>query len=110
DELGNLYFHGRMIDSMRCRGENVSAWEVESVVASHPNVEACAVIGVEASIGEQDIKLFVQFKLGADDTPASLSLWLTQHLTSHQNPRYIEVVTEFERTPSHRIMKHTLSR
>ena len=30
---GNLYFHGRMTDSVRVRGENVSAFEVEDVAA-----------------------------------------------------------------------------
>ncbi len=57
DEDGNLFFHGRMTDSVRCKGENVSAWEVEHVVADHPDVEDCAMIGVAAEIGEQDIKL-----------------------------------------------------
>ena len=53
-------FHGRMTDSVRCKGENVSAWEVEHVAADHPAVEDCAMIGVAADIGEQDIKLFVK--------------------------------------------------
>ena len=61
---GNLYFHGRMSDSVRCRGENVSAFEVEHVAAAHPGVEDCAMIGVAAEIGEQDIKLFVKPKAG----------------------------------------------
>lgn len=46
-----------MTDSVRCKGENVSAWEVEHVAADHPDVEDCAMIGVAAEIGEQDIKL-----------------------------------------------------
>src|SRR3954466_793624 len=57
DSSGNLYFHGRMSDSVRVKGENVSAWEVESVAAVHPGVEECAMIGVSAEVGEQDIKL-----------------------------------------------------
>ncbi|MCC7427763.1 MAG: AMP-binding protein [Alphaproteobacteria bacterium] len=107
---GEMRFHGRMTDSMRCRGENVSAWEIEHVAATHPAVADCAVIGVAAEIGEQDIKLFVQPKPGAPLAPASLSAWLGQRLAPYQNPRYIAIVPEFERTPSQRIMKHKLSR
>ena len=110
DAEGNMVFHGRMTDSVRCRGENVSAWEVEHVAADHPAVEDCAMIGVAAEIGEQDIKLFVKPRGGLRVDPAEVSAWLSSRLAPYQNPRYIAVVEEFERTPSQRIMKHRLSR
>jgi carnitine-CoA ligase len=109
DEDGNLTFHGRLSDSIRCQGENVSAWEVEHVAAAHPAVEDCAVIGVRADIGEQDIKLFVKRKTGRDVDAAAVSDWLASRLASYQRPRYIAFVENFERTPSQRIMKHKLS-
>jgi crotonobetaine/carnitine-CoA ligase len=110
DAKGNLIFHGRMTDNVRCRGENVTAWEVEHVAAAHPAVEDCAMIGVAAEIGEQDIKLFVKPRPGSHLDAATLSAWLGERLAPYQNPRYIAVVEEFERTPSLRIMKHKLSR
>ena len=106
---GNMLFHGRLSDSVRCRGENVSAWEVEQVAAHHPDLADAAMIGVAAEVGEQDIKLFVQPKTGHTIDPAQLSAWLSQRLASYQDPRYIAVVPAFERTPSLRIMKHKLS-
>lgn len=109
DEGGRLIFHGRMTDSVRCRGENVSAWEVEHVAAKHPAVENCAMIGVAADVGEQEIKLFIKPRPGAQVNPAELSDWLAPQLAAYQNPRYIQLVDEFERTPSQRIMKHKLS-
>ena len=54
-------------DSVRCRGENVSAFEVEHVAAAQPSVEDCAMIGVAADVGEQDIKLFVKRRAGLRD-------------------------------------------
>ncbi|WP_372399514.1 AMP-binding protein [Azospirillum sp. HJ39] len=105
---GTLLFHGRMTDSMRCKGENVSAWEIEHIAATHPAIEDCAVIGVKAEIGEQDIKLFVKPKAGATVDVPALSDWLGHRLAPYQNPRYIALVEEFERTPSQRIMKHRL--
>lgn len=109
DSGGNLIFHGRISDSVRVKGENVSAWEVENVAASHPAVEDCAMIGVATDVGEQDIKLFVKPKAGVPLDPATLSRWLTERLAPYQNPRYVSVVGEFERTPSQRIMKHRLT-
>ena len=109
DAEGNMYFHGRMTDNVRVRGENVSAMEVEQIVAKHPAIEDCAMIGVEAEIGEQEIKLFVKRRPGASLTPQELSGWLAERLARYQNPRYIVMVEEFERTASQRIMKHKLA-
>ncbi len=109
DAEGNLTFHGRMTDSVRCRGENVSAWEVEHIAVEHPAVADCAMIGVAAEIGEQDIKLFLKAKPGHTIDPAAFSAWLAARLAPYQNPRYLAVIDDFERTASQRIMKHTLS-
>jgi crotonobetaine/carnitine-CoA ligase len=110
DGAGNMYFHGRMTDSARVRGENVSAYEVESVAAKHPMVEDCAMIPVAAEIGEQEIKLFVKPKAGMALEARELSEWLAGRLAPFQRPRYIALVADFERTPSQRIMKHLLSK
>lgn len=109
DADGNLFFHGRKSDSVRCRGENVSSWEVEHVAAQHPDVEDSAMIGVATDVGEQDIKLFVQLKPGAIADADALGAWLGQRLAGFQVPRYIAFVKAFDRTPSQRIMKHRLS-
>ncbi len=108
DAEGNLAFHGRLTDSMRVRGENVSAWEIERVAAGHPAVEDCAAIGVASEIGEQDIKLFLQPKTGHDLDLDALNVWLAARLARYQLPRFYQPVEAFERTPSQRIMKHRL--
>lgn len=110
DADGNMTFHGRMTDNVRVKGENVTAFEVESVAGKHPDVEDCAMIGVKSDVGEQDIKLIVTSRAGAPLDPAALSAWLAERLAPYQNPRYIEIIDAFERTPSQRIMKHRLSR
>jgi crotonobetaine/carnitine-CoA ligase len=110
DAAGNLYFHGRMTDSVRVGGENVAAADVEEVVLKHPAVEDCAMIAVAADVGEAAIKLFVKLKGGMNLLPRELSDWLSPRLARYQRPRYIAIVEEFERTPSQRIMKHELSK
>ena len=53
DADGDYFFIGRATDSMRVRGENVSAWEVERVFIDHPAIQACAAVGVDGDVGEQ---------------------------------------------------------
>lgn len=109
DADGDLYFIGRQTDSMRVRGENVSAWEIERIFAAHPAVRLSAAIGVASPIGEQDILLNVQFV----DAPVeweSLHAWARERLASFQLPRYYRAVEGFELTASERIKKHLLPR
>lgn len=108
DEEGRVKFHGRLKDTIRVRGENVSAWEVEHVVEQHEAVAGCAVIPVKAEIGEADIKLFIQLAPGRQADGGEIFDWLRTRLAPHQLPRHISFVHAFERTPSQRIMKHTL--
>jgi len=60
DEDGYFYFLGRKKDSLRRRGENVSAWEVERVFNDHPDVEECALIGVKNELADEDLKALRQ--------------------------------------------------
>ncbi|MCP5080893.1 MAG: ATP-dependent acyl-CoA ligase [Alphaproteobacteria bacterium] len=108
DSEGNLYFHGRINDSIRVKGELVSAWEVESVATSHPDIEECAAIGVEADVGEQEIKLFVKVQRGAHLSMVALADWLQSRLAPHQQPASYALVDDFPRTPSQRIIKAQL--
>jgi crotonobetaine/carnitine-CoA ligase len=110
DDDGHLYFVGRRSDSMRIRGENVSAWEVERVALNHPDIAAAAAIGVESEIGEQEILLYVQWRNGQIRPFDALSRWLGARLASYQWPRYYAMVEQFELTPSERIRKHRLPR
>ena len=108
DETGMLRFHGRVGDSIRVRGENVSAYEVESVANRHPSVSESAMVGVPGEIGEYDILLFVRPDAGAEIRPDELSAWLAERLAPYQRPRFISRIAEFPKTPSQRIQKHRL--
>ena len=108
DENGMLYFHGRTGDSLRCRGENVSAWEVEGAANRHPAVEDSAMVGVPAKIGENDIHLFVRLRPGSETTATELAAWLDTELAPFQRPRFLTFVADFPRTASQRIQKHLL--
>jgi len=110
DEEGDFYYIGRKMDNIRRRGENISAWEVERVLNSHPLIQESAVVGVPAEVGEEDLKAFIQCVPGAVLDPVELIRWCEPRMPYYQIPRYIAWVNGFDKTPTQRIRKKSLSR
>ena len=110
DENGDLYFVGRAKDSVRRRGINISAWEVERVLLEHPEIEECALVGVPSDIGEEELKVFIRLVSGARVDAAALHAWCGPRLPRFQVPRFIAFVEDFPRTPTQRIRKLDLPR
>jgi len=108
DEEGYLYFRGRGSDYMRRRGENVSAYEVESQVINHPAVLECAVYGVPSELGEDDIMVTVVPREGQKVDPADLIKFLEEKLPRFAVPRYVNVVDKLPKTETHRVQKNIL--
>lgn len=108
DAAGYLYFVGRKTDSMRCRGENVSALDVENAVDAHPDVLESAAFGVPSEMGEQDVMIVVQPRNGCRIDPAGLNAFLSSQLPRFAVPKYIRVVAELPKTGTHRTIKHVL--
>jgi crotonobetaine/carnitine-CoA ligase len=110
DQEGDFYYVGRKKDSLRRRGENISAWEVERILNSHPLIEESALIGVPAEVGEEDLKAFIKCVPGTTLDPIELIRWCQPRMPYYQIPRYIAWVRTFEKTPTQRIRKENLSR
>lgn len=111
DENGWYYFVDRIKDALRRRGENISSFEVESVVRNHPQVAECAVIGVQADEagGEDEVKACVMLAEGTDGLDFSDVIeWCEARMPGFMVPRYIEVMNDFPRTPSEKVQKKKL--
>jgi crotonobetaine/carnitine-CoA ligase len=108
DEQGFLYFVGRNTDSMRRRGENVSAYEVEKQVDAHPDVLESAAFGVASELGEQDIMICVVPVEGRTIDPQALLGFLRERLPKYALPAYLDVVDELPKTGTHRVIKAEL--
>lgn len=109
DADGDIYFEGRKKDSLRRRGENISAWEVERVFIQHPDVEECALIGVKNEFADEDLKLFVKPRNTAL-TAEQLLVWAEPRMAAFQLPRFVAMVDFFQKTPTERIQKQFLSK
>lgn len=109
DDREIFFFVGRKKDSIRRRGENISAWEVERIINTHPEVEESALIAVANEFGDEEIKAFVKPHGSAFD-PSAFIQWCESKMARFQVPRFVAVVEAFPKTPTQRIMKHQLSR
>ncbi|CAD7037655.1 ATP-dependent acyl-CoA ligase [Pseudorhizobium endolithicum] len=109
DADGFITYLGRKKDSLRRRGENISAWEVERVVNDHPEVAECALVGVVNEMGDEDLKIFVRRIEGSTLQGADLLAWSAERMARFQVPRFVRFIEEFRKTPTQRIQKQFLS-
>jgi crotonobetaine/carnitine-CoA ligase len=102
DEDGYLFYKGRQAHWIRRRGENISAFEVESVIANHPLVQEVAIVGVPSELGEDEIKAFIILAPDADIDPWDIVTLCEQRLASFKAPRFVEFVSDFPRSAAKR--------
>lgn len=105
DELGRYFFVDRAKDAIRRRSENISSFEVESMVAAHPAVLECAAIGVPSEDGEEEIKVCLVARPGEEINYAALADFLMQTMPRFMVPRYLELVDELPKTPNSKVRK-----
>ena len=108
DADGYFYFVDRVADAIRRRGENISSFDIECEVNLHPSVLECAAIGVPSELEEEEVKLVVVGRSGADLDEPALAAYCEERLPAFMVPRYIELVDELPRTPTDKVAKHRL--
>jgi len=113
DEQGNFYFLDRIKDVIRRRGENISSFEVEAEVMSHPLVKDAAAVAVknpdlDEAAGDEEVKVAVVLEEGATLDPAELVEYLAGRMPAYWVPRFIEYLDELPRTESHKLKKGDL--
>jgi crotonobetaine/carnitine-CoA ligase len=107
DDDGNFYFRDRMRDTIRRRGENISSFEVESIVAEHPDVLEVAAVAVPAELGEDEVMVALIVRDPAAFDPAALVRFLATRMPRYMVPRYVEVVDELPRVETSLRVKKT---
>jgi long-chain acyl-CoA synthetase len=107
DDKGYVRIVDRKKDMVLVSGFNVYPNEVEGVVAAHPGVLECAVIGLPDEKSGEVVKLFVVRK-DATLTEAALRKHCEEHLTGYKRPRYIEFRDELPKTNVGKILRRAL--
>ena len=108
DAEGRLHFVDRLKDALRKRGENISSFEVERELRSHPAVLECAVVGVDSAYSEQEIAAFVQAEPGKKVTADELKAHVAERAPKFLVPDQIHFVADFPLTPTGKIRKFEL--
>jgi long-chain acyl-CoA synthetase len=97
----------RKKDMILVSGFNVYPNEIEEVIASHPGVLECAVIGVTDSRSGEAVKAFV-VKKDPNVTAEDIIKYCTTQLTGYKVPKQIEFRTDLPKTNVGKILRREL--
>jgi long-chain acyl-CoA synthetase len=97
----------RKKDMILVSGFNVYPNEIEEVIASHPGVLECAVIGVADANSGEAVKAFV-VKKDPNLTAEDVVTFCRQQLTNYKVPKHIEFRTDLPKTNVGKILRRQL--
>jgi len=107
DATGAVKIVDRKKDMILVSGFNVYPNELEGVIAAHPGVLECAVIGVPDEHSGEAVKVFVVRKDPAL-TKEQLMDYCKEQLTGYKKPKYIEFRNELPKTNVGKILRRVL--
>jgi crotonobetaine/carnitine-CoA ligase len=108
DADGFLFFLDRMKDSIRRRGENISTWEIESTLNTHPALLESAAYGVPSELSESDVMVAVVLRPGESIEPEALLDFCQGRMTYFAIPRYVRFMEALPKNHAERIQKFEL--
>jgi crotonobetaine/carnitine-CoA ligase len=102
DADGWFFYRGRKKESMRVLGENISAWEIETVLNGHPAILDSAAHAVASPLGEDQVKVCVILAPGEQLDHAAVIAHCEGQMAKYAIPRYVEFVDELPKTATER--------
>ena len=110
DEDGYLFVMGRTDDVINVAGHRLSAGAIEAVLATHPAVAECAVIGVADDVKGQAPRGFVVLKSGAsaDGLVGELVAAVRNDIGAVASFKRVDVVAALPKTRSGKILRKTM--
>jgi long-chain acyl-CoA synthetase len=107
DAGGQFKIVDRKKDMVLVSGFNVYPNEVEDVIAMHPGVLECAVVGVPDAASGEAVKAYV-VRRDAALTEEELKSFIAERLTGYKRPRHIEFRAELPKTNVGKILRRAL--
>jgi acyl-CoA synthetase (AMP-forming)/AMP-acid ligase II len=106
DADGYLYFHGRIKELIRRKGEMISPVEIETKLRDLAGIEDCAIVGIEDDIVGEEIKAVVVVSRKID--ASQVREFLAAHFPEFMLPRYIEFADVIPKTETEKIQRRKL--
>jgi propionyl-CoA synthetase len=114
DDDGYLWVLGRVDDVINVAGHRLSTGAIEEVVASHPAVAECAVVGLPDELKGEVPGAFVVLKEGDAGDGRELDAELVRRVRDRVGPvasfRIVKVVPRLPKTRSGKILRGTMRR
>ena len=112
DEDGYVFITGRIDDIINVAGHRLSTAKMEEVVASHPAVAECAVIGIEDQMKGQIPVGFVVLKSGIEKSEEEMEKELVQMVRTKVGPvaafKKVAIVQRLPKTRSGKILRRIM--
>ena len=101
----------RKKDMIIVSGFNVYPNEVENVLASHPDIIECAVVGVQDEHSGEAVKAFIVLKdnnLNHEQAKSTILQYCREQLTGYKLPKIIEFMTQLPKSTVGKILRREL--
>jgi propionyl-CoA synthetase len=112
DADGYVYVMGRIDDVINVAGHRLSTGSMEEVLAGHPDVAECAVVGAADPLKGQVPVGFVVLKAGAERDPDELRAELVAMVREQIGPvasfKRVEIVERLPKTRSGKVLRKTM--
>ncbi len=105
---GYFRFVDRLKDAIRRRGENISSFEVEQVLQSHPGVAGVAVFPARSELAEDEVMAAIVPRAGMVLDPVELVRFCEGKLAYFAVPRFIDFVDTLPMTENGKVRKFAL--
>ena len=108
DDAGYLHIVDRKKDLIISGGFNVYPAEIEEVIAAHPAVYECAVIGVPHEEWGEAVKAVVVLRADAQATAAEIIEWSRPRLGGVKTPKSVDLVADLPRSARGKVLRRVL--
>ena len=108
DADGFIYIADRIKDMIVSGGENIYSAEVENVLAQHPDVAACAVIGIPSDRWGEAVHAVVVSRPGSTPAPDALMAYCADNIARYKCPRSVEFREALPLSGAGKVLKNVL--
>lgn len=108
DADGYYWFVDRKKDCIRRRGENISAFEVEEILMTHPGVAQVAVFPVKTSTNDEEVAAVIVPRPGTEVTHAEVIEHCRHNMAYFMVPRYLQFRAQLPTTANLKVEKYRL--